>query len=87
MHLAGRSKTMSKSVARILKIYCVSERVRNDVATWLEEYWASELASIAKWDPDPEGSGTWGVFADGATSDLKDDLQEVFEDEIETAWE
>ncbi len=78
---------MSKSVARTLKIYCVSERVRDDVARWLEEYWSAELASIARWEPDPGASGTWGIFADGATPDLKDDLEEVFADAIETAWE
>jgi hypothetical protein len=77
----------SKSPARTLKIYCLSEKLRDDVADWLEECRSSELESIATWEPDPDGSGTWGVFADGATPDLKDDLEEVFEDSIETAWE
>ena len=78
---------MSKSAARTLKIYCLGENLRDDVARWLEEYRPPELESIATWEPDPDGSGTWGVFAHGATRDPKDDLDEVFEDAIETAWE
>ncbi|MEY2715565.1 MAG: hypothetical protein RIT24_1908 [Planctomycetota bacterium] len=71
---------------RTLKIYCRSEPSRSAVVQWLEHYWSDELDSIAVWDADPDDSGTWGIFAEGATVDLKDDLVEVFGSDIEAEW-
>jgi hypothetical protein len=72
---------------RTLRIYCTSKRIRDEVVRWLESHWAEELASISQWEPDPDGSGTWGIFADGAIPDLKDDVEEAFGEAIETDWD
>jgi hypothetical protein len=53
----------------------------------LVEYWKNEVPNPSTWEPDPEDGGTWGIFADGATQDLYDDLLEVFEGKLEAEWE
>jgi hypothetical protein len=70
-----------------LKIYLANKSLQDKVLRWLHEYWRSDIDKISTWDPDSDGAGTWGVFVDGATKDLKDDLEEVFEGVAEVFWE
>lgn len=73
-------------MSRTLKIFCADRATQGEVVAWLGEYWREEVPSPSTWEPDPDG-GTWGIFADGATEDLHDDLLEVFEGRCEAEWE
>jgi len=70
-----------------LKIYCADCDTQQNVDAWLNKYWSSEVKKISLWEPEFAADGTYGIFVDGATDDLRDDLIEVFADKVETEWE
>ena len=74
-------------MSNTLKIYCPDLQTQENVISQLVEYWKNEVPNPSTWEPDPEDGGTWGIFADGATQDLYDDLLEVFEGKLEAEWE
>lgn len=73
--------------SKSLKIYCDGDDTQQEIHAWLNEYWCAEIGKVSLWTPESPTDGTYGIFVDGATQDLRDDLVEVFEGRVETDWE
>ena len=61
-----------------LKVYLENENDQREVVDFIEFNYPE--ADICTWDPDPEDTGTWGMWIDGVDASIWDRLIEVYGD-------
>ena len=61
-----------------LKVYLETENDQLEVVDFIQFNYPE--ADICTWDPDPEDTGTWGMWIDGVDESIWDRLIEVYGD-------
>ena len=61
-----------------LKVYLETENDQREVVDFIEFNYPE--ADICTWDPDPEDTGSWGMWIDGIDESIWDRLIEVYGD-------
>ena len=76
-----------------LRFYCQSLDARDRLEEFIWEHFEDVVAKVSPWDPDPEETGSWGIFVDqkptSFDADLKDleaDVLEIFEEDGITSY-
>ena len=76
-----------------LRFYCQSEDARDRVEEFVWEHFEDVVAKVSPWEPDPEETGSWGMFVDqkptSFDADLKDleaDVLEIFDEDGVTSY-
>ena len=59
-----------------LRIYCQNEEDQLNVVSYLQENFPN--VKICTWDPDPEDTGSWGIFVDEHRENLQNMICEYF---------